>query len=462
MYTKSMKKSIATFLSAVSLVLFTAFAGVGTPVSAASGPILQPNTGAGFTEIVPAGQMAYDRISFNNIGDAPLVWSITNISEFPSWLTATSREGSGNSGTVPGGSYELFWFLVNTAGLVPGNTYNGVITIATNDPNYITRDFPVTLTVQPASSSGSGSGSGTGTGGSGSGSGSGTGGSSGSTLAAQCATASSQVNSVSNPAGSSAGNVSDVNSALGSALQGFSNVLCQASGINNNGQGVTFGSGNSGAAGSGSTGSGSGSGTPSCAATAAGTISSSVSALQGVAAIFAIGNPSPSIIAGMQNLVSGIAQVIAQLQNCLNGTGSTGTSGTGSTGTGTATGSANGISFSVNGITSGGIFFPGQAWTMSISSNLPNQAVTLCGIANTGIKTCTPGFGATNASGAWNLQGNFASSTPGSDGTMVSTAGPWQEWVLIGPTGSATSSNIVSFTVSSTLITNINGAPAGN
>ena len=90
----------------------------------------------------------------------------------------------------------------------------------------------------------------------------------------------------------------------------------------------------------------------------------------------------------------------------------------------------------INGVTGGGFAFT-EPWTLSIVSNLPNAAVTLCAIDNHDVQSCTPDYGLTNASGDWTLAGSFA----------PSTVGVWQEWAELGTGNQEFSSNHIYFTV---------------
>lgn len=261
-------------------------------------------------------------------------------------------------------------------------------------------------------------------------------------------------------AGSTVPNSGNSNPALTSALNGFSSVLndvLSQVGLNGltlpgvaGGGGATTGVGTGATGGTtGTTGAGTGAtGTTggTCANSAEATITSSVATLQGLATVLTAGNVSAGVLASVQNLINAIAGVLNALSGCIgSGGGATGTTGTtGGGGTGT-TGTTSGVAFTINGVTSGLNLAVGQAWTLSITSNLLNAPVTLCAIDNNGVQSCTPGYGSTDGNGAWTLS---KAAAPG-------TVGNWQEWAEVGT--ALTQSNHISFTVSAA--TTNTGAP---
>ena len=111
-------------------------------------------------------------------------------------------------------------------------------------------------------------------------------------------------------------------------------------------------------------------------------------------------------------------------------------------------------SFTINDGTSGN-YTVGQNWTLNMTSNQPNAAINLCAIHPNGVRDCTMATqlnltASTNANGGWTGYGTFPASSVGS----------WTEWVCFGSitscdSGSAPTSNQVSFTVSQPVPTTV-------
>jgi hypothetical protein len=81
-------------------------------------------------------------------------------------------------------------------------------------------------------------------------------------------------------------------------------------------------------------------------------------------------------------------------------------------------------------------FHIGDGFTLSLTTNLPNQSFTPRCSQNGGpLPNCAANFGATDRNGNWSLRGTL---TPGS-------AGAWQEWVVFPGT---VQSKTISFTLS--------------
>src|SRR3989338_1937814 len=100
------------------------------------------------------------------------------------------------------------------------------------------------------------------------------------------------------------------------------------------------------------------------------------------------------------------------------------------------------FSFKINGATSCtfGTVSPNNAWTLTLTSNLLNQTVTICAVDPQGSQSCTLagalGLQAnTTAQGSWTASGSFGANDVGS----------WREWLLIG----GIKSNEISFTIQS-------------
>jgi hypothetical protein len=74
-------------------------------------------------------------------------------------------------------------------------------------------------------------------------------------------------------------------------------------------------------------------------------------------------------------------------------------------------------------------------FTLSVSSDLPNQTFNLCGSQNGGAFGCNVNYGTTDANGNWTLTGGPFT---------VSTVGSWQEYIVF---PGIAQSNTVSFTV---------------
>lgn len=79
-------------------------------------------------------------------------------------------------------------------------------------------------------------------------------------------------------------------------------------------------------------------------------------------------------------------------------------------------------------------FQVGESWTLTLSSNMPNQPVSICGEQNSNQQTCTP-FGTTDADGNWTDSGTFG----------AGTAGTWKEWIQF--TNSGVQSTEIDFSV---------------
>jgi len=83
----------------------------------------------------------------------------------------------------------------------------------------------------------------------------------------------------------------------------------------------------------------------------------------------------------------------------------------------------------------GGGYTVGSPWTLTLAAGIPSTSFSICAEDNTGLVSCTPNWGTTDASGGWSQSGTFSASTLGS----------WTEWIIF-PNG--TPSNAIAFTVS--------------
>lgn len=175
-------------------------------------------------------------------------------------------------------------------------------------------------------------------------------------------------------------------------------------------------------------------------------LASTIQTLQGVDATLSAGNVPANVLSAMQNVIAAAEQLLAQLEACAGG--STTPSTTNSSNPSSANDTSN-IGWTPNGPTGSGsadlvpqleingatyASYPiGTAWTLKLTSNMPNTSFTICDI-NNGNQSCTPNWGTTDANGSWTSSGSFA----------PDTAGSWTEWVNF-PNGQ--SSPIIVFTV---------------
>lgn len=88
--------------------------------------------------------------------------------------------------------------------------------------------------------------------------------------------------------------------------------------------------------------------------------------------------------------------------------------------------------------TTGGNYTVGDAWTLRLTSNIPNTTFSMCGTHIPGVQivTCTPNWGTTDANGNWTSSSNF----------KTEDIGIWNEYIKF-PTKNV-STNVLSFTVS--------------